>query len=781
MKINKLIVAIIFSVLFNNFIFALESIETIVKGKVITEEKQPLPNAHIYIPSLERGTVTNLDGEFVFNNIPFGKYRFVISYVGYETVTKTIEINKSTEELNFILKQTSIQTEPIVVTGNPYATNPLNSPQDISSLSGRDKIKNETASLGKTVESIPGVYNLSAGSVAGKPLVRGHTGERVLILVDGVAQEYQQYGERHSPTVDVNNFDRIEIIKGAASLLYGSDALGGAVNLITHPFHFTNFSNFNFGGSVSGNYYSNNNEYMSSLKLKSSNNIFSFYGNIVRRKADNFNTLNIAPYSVTQKRGDPKFTGEIPNTNYEQLNGSFGVGYLSPIGIISFDYDAFNNRNNFLLPDGKPIGLHLINHIANFKANIPFDNFIFKPRFSYQRNIRQATRPGLNYKTLPDSAAVDLILDVYTSRFDLENIDVFGLSGTSGIEIKHYDHHNVGIVPLQPTGFFTNYAIYSFEEWQKDRLTLNLGLRLDYRHQKFYGTTTNPLLIKDDIRNYTNLVASAGASYKLTDNLTGAINASRGFRTPSFFNLYVYGEHGGVFAFQIGNPELKNETSTDLSASIRFKNDWLKSTNTFYYNRINNYIYLYNAPNHPLAPAGKPFVFAHDQADAQLLGAELSLEATVTDWLLLNMNYSTLQSKFLSGPWKEGELPLMPPNRFVVGTKISLPNFGIIEMPYLTADAKFISNKKAAGIYEPFGQFDDGIGPDIPFGVCSTTAYELFNIGFGFNVNLNKTQTVVDLEVTNVFNKVYRDFLDTYKGYALSPGRSVNLKINFMF
>lgn len=781
MKTYRIIVAIIFLVLYNIFILAAENIGAVVKGKVYTEEKQPLPNAHVYIPSIERGTITNLDGEFVFNNIPLGKHRFVVSYVGYETIIQIVDINQSTINLNFTLKQTSIQTEPIVVTGNPYATNPLNSPQDISSLSGREKIKNETTSLGKTVESIPGVYNLSAGSVAGKPLVRGHTGERVLILVDGVAQEYQQYGERHSPTVDVNYFDRIEIIKGAASLLYGSDALGGAVNLIPHPFHFTDFSNFNFGGNVSGSYYSNNNEYMSSLNLNSSNNTFSFFGNIVRRKADNFNTPNISPYSVTLKRGDPKFTGEIPNTNFEQLNGSFGVGYLSPIGIISLDYDAFNNKNNFLLPDGKPIGIQLINHIANVKANIPLDNFIFKPKFSYQRNNRLATIAGLNYATLPDSAAVDLILNVYTTRFDLENINVFGLSGTSGIEIKHYDHQNVGKVPLQPTGYFTNYAIYSFEEWQKDRLTTNLGLRFDYRHQKFFGTTTNPLLKKDDIRNYTNLAGSAGLSYKLTDNLTGAINASRGFRTPSFFNLYVYGEHGGVFAFQIGNPNLKNETSIDLSTSIRFKNDWLKSVNTFYFNRINNYIFLYNAPNHPLAPAGKPFVFAHDQADAQIIGAELSIEATVTNWLLLNMNYSTLRSKFLSGPWKDGELPLMPPNRFVIGTKISLPNFGIFEMPYISADAKFVSSKKAAGIYEPFGQFDDGIGPDIPFGVCSTTAYELFNLGFGFNINLNKSQFVVDIEATNLLNKVYRDFLDTYKGYALSPGRSVNLKINYIF
>lgn len=772
---------IIFLILqLSNEIFS-ENLNSTVKGKVFGEDNLPLIGAHIYIPSIERGTVTNGSGEFAFNNIPFGKHRFVVSYVGYETVIQLVDINQNILTINFHLKPTNIQTEPIVVTGNPYATNSLNTPQDISSVSGREKLQTESASLGKSIENVPGVYNLSAGSVAGKPLVRGHTGERVLILVDGVAQEFQQYGERHSPTVDVNNFDRIEIIKGAASLLYGSDALGGAVNLIPHPFHFSDFSNFSFGGNGAVNYYSNNNEYMTLLKLNSSNNLFSFYGNIIRRKADDFNTPKVAPYSVTLKRGDPKFTGEIPNTNFEQLNGSFGIGYLSPVGIISADYDGFNNKNNFLLPDGNPIGVQLSNRIANIRGNIPLDRFILKPKFSYQWNNRKATKAGLNYSSLPSAAVVDLILNVYTTRLDVENIDILGLSGTSGIEIKHYDHKNVGSVPLQPTGYFTNYAIYSFEEWQKDKLTLNFGLRFDFRHQKFYGTKTNPLLRVDDIRNYSNLAGSFGASYKITNNLTGALNLSRGFRTPSFFNLYVYGEHGGVFAFQIGNPNLKNEISRDLSASIRFKNDWLKSVSTIYYNTINNYIFLYNAPNHPLAPTGKPFVFAHDQADAQILGAEFSLEANVTDFILLNMNYSKLKSKFLTGQWKNGELPLMPPDRFILGSKFLLPNIWLFEMPYISADAKFVSSKKAAGIYEPFGQFDDGIGPDIPFGVCSTTAYELFNVGFGFNINLMNTKAVFDFQITNLFNKVYRDFLDTYKGYALSPGRSINVKMNLMF
>ncbi len=758
-----------------------ENLKANVRGKVFGEDNVPLVGAHVSLPSLERGTVTNNNGEFSFSNIPIGNQRFSVSYIGYESLLQLVDIEGDFVELTFTLKQTAIQTETIVITGNPYANSPLNTPQDITSISGHDMLKKESASLGKTIESIPGVYNMSAGSVAGKPVIRGHSGERVLTLTDGIPLEYQQYGERHAPNIEINNFERVEVVKGASSLLYGSDAMGGAVNLISHPYHFSTDGAFTLGGRLSGNYNSNNNEYMTGLNLNASGNLFSLFGSIVKRKADNFNTPEADSYSATMKSGDPRFTGEIPHTNFEQLNSSVGIGYLSPFGIISADYKNYINKNNFLLPTGNPIGLNLENHIVAVKGNFPLENFILRPKFSYQKNIRKATKAGLDYSSLPDSAAVNLGLDVYTARFDIENIDLFDLSGSFGFEVKHYDHRNVGTVPLQPTGFFTNYSLYIFEEWRQNKLTLNIGARFDYRNQTFYGTTTNPLLREDDKRSYTNLSGSIGASYKVTDNLTGSVNFSRGFRTPSFFNLYVYGEHGGVFAFQIGNPDLKNETSFDISGSLNFINDVIKSSATIFYNTVDNYIFLYNAPDHPLAPSGKTFVFAHDQADARLFGFELNIESRIASWLTVHADYSTLRSRFLNGPWEEDELPLMPPDRASAGTKFLLPDFSLLNAPYIMLNARYVSDKDAAGIYEPFGQFDEGIGPDIPFGVCSTGDYFLLNAGFGFTTEISNRQLLFDFEITNILDEVYRDFFDTYKGYSLSPGRSFNLRFNLLF
>jgi len=751
-------------------------------GTVRDSENRPLVGANVILPSIERGASTNQQGEFTIGQLPAGTYQVAVKYIGFASNMKRVTISPGeTTEVKFQMKQTALETEPIVVTGSPVAADPLSTPQDISTISGRDKIRLQSTSLGKTIESVPGIYNMSTGSVAGKPIIRGHTGERILILSDGMAQEYQQYGERHAPNIDPFNYDRVEIIKGAASLLYGSDALGGAVNLIPYRFHIATGQKAEFHGTITSAYHSNNNEYMAGLKFGGSKGKFGFTGSLIRRNAGNFHTPDVAPFSISQKRGDPKFTGEIDHTDFEQLNGAISIGYLTSLGLLMVNYDHYFNENNFLLPTGGPIGLRLENQIATLKANLPFGNFIFKPKFSFQRNHRQAAKPGESRQVLPAAAAVDLILDVYTGRFEVENVNLSNFSGTLGAEVKYYDHENIGAVPLQPTGHFTNLAIFGFEEWEAEELTLNFGARFDYRSQKFLASATNPLLPQNDERDYSSVSGAIGAAYKLSSALTATANIGRGFRTPSFYNLYVYGYHGGVFAFQIGNPDLKNETSLDVSGSLRLRSQRFEATATVFQNRIDNYIFLYSAPDHPVAPQNEPFVFAHDQADAVLTGIDLSVRANVLDWLVLGGNYSLINSEFSSGVHNGDGLPLMPADRANAEVKFMLPNVAMFRSPYLLFNMKRMAKKSAAGIYEPFGQFDDGIGPDIPFGVASTDAYTLLNLGVGFDLKLLRQPLNLDVEISNLLDENYRDFLDTYKAYALSPGRSVNVKLNFPF
>ncbi|MBD3274081.1 MAG: TonB-dependent receptor, partial [Candidatus Marinimicrobia bacterium] len=750
-----------------------------IEGVVLNENDEPLAGANIMLTSLEMGASTNQNGRFTISQIPSGTYKVSVSFIGYESKTQTVGLSSGeVKEIRFELEETLIRSEPVVVTGSPVAVNPLKSPQDIDYISGREKIRSQSASMGETIESIPGVSNMSAGSVAGKPVIRGLTGERIRVMLDGINQEYQQYGERHAPNIDPFNAERVEVIKGAASLMYGSDAIGGAVNLIPPNFQFYSADGPRYSGNATAAYRSNNSEFMSGARINSSINKFALNASIVRRTAADFHTPDVKSFAETNNPGDPKFTGRIDHTDFEQLNGSIGAGFLSGLGMFSLRYDHYLNKNNFLLPTGGPIGLTLKNQTVIAKGSNPLQNSIIRTKLSYQRNQRQATKPGLSRQSLPDSSHVDLVSRIYTGRVEYEHEAFSGFSGTAGAEVKYHDHENVGMVPLQPTGYYINSALFAFEEWQIDRFTVNFGMRYDYRTQKFLGTETNPLLPEDDRRKFSSLSGAVGASYQVLDNTTAAVNFGRGFRTPSAYNLYVFGYHGGVFAYQIGEPDLGNEISYDISGSLRFQDNRNQAAITLYQNRINNYIFLYNAPDHPLAPPDNPFVFSHDQADAVLTGFVMSLESNLTNFFRVSADYSQIATEFTQGPHEGAGLPLIPADHFNAEVRFLLPDLAIMNSPYFAITFSYHDAKAAAGIYEPFGQFDPGIGPDIPFGVASTDAHSLLGILAGFETAISEVPVIIDLEITNLLDQDYRNFLDTYKGYTLGPGRSVNMTLN---
>jgi len=755
-----------------------------ISGRVLNRDGEPLSYANIVLEGLEIGTMSMKDGTFNLENISPGRYRISVSYVGYRGESRLIRVRAGEEaEVQFRLEQSAFQMEPVVVTGSPIPSSPKNSPLDISYIAGRDKLRLQSASLGKTIEDIPGVTNMSTGGVSGKPVIRGHTGERIRILADGISQEYQQYGERHAPNIDPFNFERVELIKGASSLLYGSDALGGVVNLISLKPQFGSPESPYWGGRLMTRWNSGNQEKSAGLRLKTGSEKVGFHGSFVARRAGNFKTPQAATFSESGAPGDPKFTGEIDHTDYEQYTGSMSFGYISDAGIVNGSYNYWMNENNYILPTGKPIGLGLQNQIVSAKGFFQTAGVIIKPKFSYQRNRRRATAPGVSREFISDSTRVDLKLDVYTMRVDLEHRDTGNFSGTVGTEIRHYRHENMGLVPLQPTGQYTNAAAYIFEEITLESYNINAGLRFDYRNQEFYASDVNPLLPADSENEYFNIASSLGASRPLGENLTLVANLNQGFRIPSFFNSYVYGLHGGVFAFQIGNPDLRPEKSINISSGLRLSMDGAEGSITGYIDYIKDYIYLYDAPEHTLAPppAEYEFVFAHDQDDARIMGMDVHAGIKPYGWLQLSGNLSLITSEFMAGPHTGRSLPLMPAAKADAMVRVILPVMGRIKDSNLHLKLRYTSDKEAAGVYEPFGQFDDGIGPDIPFGVASTGSYTLLDAGAGFDVDFGDASIKVDVDINNLTDEVYRDFLDTYKGYLLGPGRSVSVTVNMPF
>ena len=416
--------------------------------------------------------------------------------MGYTSQTLEVTLrNGETTTLNVTLKQQTLQSETITVTGTPYESDPLTTPADVDVLTGDTKFSRQQTSLGASLEELAGISTISTGSQTGKPVIRGLSGSRVRVLDDGAAMDYQQYGVRHGPNVDPFTSERIEVVRGAASVQYGSDALGGAVNVISNSLPDAIGSNPFLQGQALGEFATNNNELVGGLHLNGATGRWGFTGTIIRRSAGNMKAPDVLTFQESNDTSAPKFSGELDHTDYEQLNGSFGIGYQTGIGQISGEYTRWQNNHNFLLPNGLGLGQNLENNSLQLEGELDLGNdYTLNPQFTYSQNLRQSNPGGANAEPrseLPDDgfAHLDILLNSYTLKTDLKHPGVGPFSGTIGLEYKYQNQDTRGIEPLVPSATIQNFAAFVFEQAEINNLTLSFGARIDARSQEAESNT----------------------------------------------------------------------------------------------------------------------------------------------------------------------------------------------------------------------------------------------------------------------------------------------------
>ncbi|MDX1585234.1 MAG: TonB-dependent receptor [Balneolaceae bacterium] len=765
-----------------------------VQGTVTNEAGEIMPGVNIAFPQLNRGTVSKADGSYRIENVRSGTYVLTFSFIGYQTVNREVTIRSAqTVTVDVTLRARLIQSETITVTGTPYASDPLTTPADVDVLSGDAKFSKQQTSLGSSLDELAGVSSISTGSQMGKPVIRGLSGSQVRVLDDGVAMDYQQYGVRHGPNVDPFTSERIEVVRGAASVQYGSDALGGAVNVISNSIPNALDRDAFITGQLLSEYATNNDELVGGLHLEGATKGWGYTGTLIRRSAGNMTAPDIPTFTETDNTEAPKFSGELDHTDYDQFNGSVGVGYSGSFGQISAEYSRWSNEHNFLLPNGLGLGQNLENDVVQLKGNINLgNNFILNPKFTYSENLRQSNPGGANAaprSELPADgfAHLDILLKSYSAKTELEHPAVGPFRGTIGIEYNYQDQETRGVEPLVPSATITNMAAFLFEKAEFGSLTLSAGARFDARTHD--AEPNNALNLPDFnagetagvlTQEYYEFSGSLGATYQFSDAFAIAANIGRGFRAPSLFNLHVDGIHGGVAAYQVGNPFLDSERSLNTDLSLRWRSDNVTAKVTAYRNTIKNYIFLVNSGEFSEGGQGPP-ILESVQGDARLLGANANVEAQLTSWLQVNGTFETVTGENIDDNIQQvDKLPLLPPTKFSAGIRFVQNEIGFFESPFLSIQVNHTLSKDAAGRYEPFWQF--GNAPQFSdFGVASTDSYTLWNATLGVELPLWKRPVSVQISARNLFNKAYRDFLDTYKGYALSPGRNVSFRVKVPF
>lgn len=757
-----------------------------VRGRVADSGGAPLAHVDVHLPQLGLQTRTDEGGLYRLRSVPAGRHDVRFERPGYQTRVVPVTVAAGeTLVLDLVLQPAPYQLEELVVTGTAGARDPSGTPQSIDVISNQDLQANRGASLGALLErEAPGIANLSTGPVAGIPVIRGLSGTRVRLMQNGVGQEFYQYGVRHHAPTSLSEAERVEVVRGVSSLLYGSDALGGAINILTRDLPVAPDGRTHLGGQVEAEAASVNGEAAGLLDLHLARGGMGLRVGVERRDAGNLRTPGVRtffdPEPATGVYGDPKYAGELPFTNYEQWSGYAQAGVRGDFGQVELFGNLWQSRQNYLLPPGGPagsatnpplgLGLELRNVNLSARGRFLLGDRLLRPIVSFQRNVRQAAAEGTPFEEAT-SFPVDLEKDVLTGRLEMA---FRGGDGTVGVEYQRADGERNGPVELEPASLVQNLSVFTLQEFGLAGSRLSVGGRVDYRRQEADPNelTADPGLLEQD---YLVLSGSAGLSRPVWDGVTLAVNLGTGFRAPTIFEMFANGVHGGVAAFQRGNPELDPERSLSADLGVRVQRGRVAGEVTVYAQRILDYIFLSNTGES--TGTGLPILVA-DQTDATLTGVEGRGEVALTDWMAVGGSFAVvegtgddLEDPAFDNP--NGTLPLLPENRGGLFAEFRVPSLGPARGSSLRLSVDRAFAKRSGGRVEPFSQFDA-----IPFGTASTRAYTLVGLEGRTVLELGTVPLTVNLTVENLLDEAYRGFLDTYKGYALSPGRNVQLRLS---
>jgi len=682
---------------------------------------------------------------------------------------------------------TMYQMDAISVSASPiHDHETFDVPNQIDLIEGSTKTLKATASLGAILEDISGVNNISTGTQAGKPVIRGMTGERVKVLSNGSATDSQTYGIRHVLNTDPFIADRIEVIRGAQGVLYGSDALGGVVNVLSNEILTAPEGKSIVKGEVAGEVHSNNEERMGGVKIQVARGKLGVNAAITQRKAGNFSTPDATEWKKGDPAGDqPRFAGELPYTNFDTKSAQVAIGYTDNWGKVSAQHTYWQSFQNYLGHTSAPnftavasAGQKLTNNETQLKGEFLLGEWILKPTLSRTLNQREAAT-NTPYEMMETKKGTADYLNIEVDRLDgrlaLEHPKIGDFEGEIGIEGFTKDQTLIE-GKLAPTATETGKALYLFEEADYEKWIFQTGLRYDTKNITAPTDGINVPFVTAGIFNGSNnsqefngFSGSVGATYRLTSHWNIAGNMARGFRAPSIFELYAGGIHGGVQAYQLGNPNLNAETTLGGDLSLRYKDDKTKGSLSIYHTLINDYIYLSNTGTYTGALPN----MKNEQTDATMQGIEFSLDTFITETTRIDGGFELIRGRDTTNDRK---LTMIPANTLRLALHQNVGSLGTLENSTFSITMKSAASASVAGPQEPFAQYNT-----MPFGTANTAGYTVWGLGYNADMKMGGQKAKLGLKVTNLFNTQYRDFLDTYKGYALAMGRDVSLTLSVPF
>ena len=709
----------------------------------------PVVGASIYLPELKTGTISDNNGYYRLNNLPAVRTTILVSYVGHQTIMQSIDLH-TVHTLDFQLHENNAMLSEVVVSGLTGSSLMARSPSPVSVVSPRELQETASTNIIDAVAHQPGVSQLTTGSGISKPIIRGLGYNRIVVVNDGIRQEGQQWGDEHGIEIDPQSVHTVEILKGPASLMYGSDALAGV--LVMHEDHV--MPQGKMAANVGGEYQSNQ-------------RLWDYTANFAGNRGGVVWNWRWSEKDAGEYEN--KLDGRVPGSQYHEqaltgmtgINRSWGYSHLklSAYHLKPGLVEGERNENGNLEPSGA------FQQIYHYKAVLD-NSFLVgdgnvKLLVGYQQNKRKEFEAEEG-----EVSEAGLYFRLHTLSFEARYLSaaIGNWTFASGFSGMWQRSENLGSEYLIPSYHLLDGGLFASATYQWERMTLSGGLRVDRRHLHSYELHDDgDLRFQAFSRNFTGATGCLGVIFNLSSQSCLRLNVSRGFRAPNLSELGSNGEHEGTFRYELGNNRLNPEYSWQGDIGADFSSEIVSAQVSLFASDISNYIFLQR-----LSPDDN--IFQYQSGHARLWGGEAVLDVHLVEPLHFENTFSLVNAVQLHQSFDARYLPFTPAPRWTSDLRYDIVRDGIhvLNNTFVSAGMEcYLRQNHVHSANET---------------ETVTPSYTLFSISSGTDI-LHKGRRLCSLFLTiqNLFDRSYLSHLSRLKyaedGPIHNMGRNVCLKL----
>jgi iron complex outermembrane receptor protein len=712
-----------------------------IRGRVtLAENGDPLHKAAVLIVQLGRTVETNDTGEYQFDRVPDGTYDVAVSSPALAAARQAVQVTSgSTATADFAMRVASIR-EQVTVTASGREELLTGSFQSTTALDSIQLVEESETALGEVLEGQPGVAKRSFGPGNSRPVIRGFDGDRVAVLKDGMPTGTlsSQSGD-HGETLNTLNLERLEVVKGPATLLYGANAIGGVVNAITQRNEAHEHPHPGFSGYFTG--------------LGGSANALGGGAAGVQYGAGNWLVWGDASGQRTSDYQTP--IGEVFNSSTRGVSGSAGFGRYTERTFFNFSFTTEDME--YAIP---PLDDEVV-HLALRRYN---------PRFTVGLQNRNSAIEGLrltvdysdyHHEELSEENIPNTIFDnnVFSYRSVFNQRTVGRLTGSFGFSGLYRDYETLGEEAIAPPLNQNNIAFFTLQEIAFEPIRIQLGVRLD--HTGYSLSVPQTPTLQD--RSFTGLSGAAGINVPLWMGGAFVANYTHSYRAPAFEELYNNGPHPGNATFEIGNTNLTRERSDGIDVSLKQQSGWIEAEANVFYYRINDFVFL--------APTGnitEDLIEAeYLQANSRFFGGEVQMTGHINDFVSVLAGLDVVDAQLTSSVTSPTTgvvtlsgtpLPRIPPLRGRFGLDVRYRGFSLRPEVAISdaQDGLFVNETRTAGA-------------------------TVFNLSASYTVARQHSVHVFSANAFNLGDRLYRNHLSFIKDIAPEIGRGVRVAYTVRF